>query len=221
MIFLSSRASHSHGCSPDLVITRNHTISKNLNSNITFSGYNQSFLAHFVIAFFFMIFSPCADQYIGPVFLLLTSHPSLLSCHHCRLTFPHPFQSNIKSCQLYLQIIFIYFLSIIVFPGSGSKYRLNSISQMSETLKINVGEFHFYLDREAEENVTYTLTSEKKMDLKKNDFYQFQQRDKVIRKKNKLNSKKGQTSMKRNRTHVLFHLWQNTGERNGCYISKQ
>ena len=48
---------------------------------------------------------------------------------------------------------------------------------------------------------------------KNHNFYSYQQRAKVISKQSKPNSKEGQTSTKRNRTRILFHLWQNTGER--------
>lgn len=220
---LNTTASHSHGCSPDLVITRNCTTSKSLNSNITSSDYNQSFLAHLVIASFFMTLLPCADQYIGPVFLIFIDSPSFPFSHviigaSLSLTFSN--QSNIKSCQLYLQIMFIYFLCTIVFPGSGSQYRLNSISQMSEALKINVGGFHICLGCRSKRESHFHIDNGKKMDLKNHNVYPSQQRAKVISKQNKLNPKDGQTSTKRNKTHVLFHLRQNTGERNGCHISK-
>lgn len=222
---LNTTTSHSHGCSPDLVITRNCTTCKNLNSNSTSSDYKQSFLAHVVIAHFFMTLSPRADQYIGPVFLLFIDSPPFPFSHtitgaSVSLTLSN--WSNITSCQLSLQITFIYFLCTIVFPGSGSQYRLNNIPQMSEALKINVGEFHFCLGRRSKRECHFHIDNGKKMDhLKNHNFDPSQQRAKVISKQSNLNSKEGQTSMKRNRTHVLFHLWQNTGERNGCHISRE
>ena len=91
---LKTTACHSHGCSPDLVITRNCTTSKNLNSNITSSDYNQSFLVHFVRAPFFMTLTLCRPIH-WPSFLIIHWLPilSLLSCNHWCLTFSHLFQA--------------------------------------------------------------------------------------------------------------------------------
>ena len=92
-------ATHAHGCSPDLVITRNCTTSKNLNSNITLLDHNQSFLAHSDIGPFSTTLPPHADQSIGPrpSHYLLTPPPSsslmsLLAPH-----FPSSFTSNLTS----------------------------------------------------------------------------------------------------------------------------
>lgn len=61
---------HSHPL-PDLVITRNHIISKTFNSNITLLNYNQSFSAHFVKESFFTTLLPYADQSTSPHFLII------------------------------------------------------------------------------------------------------------------------------------------------------
>lgn len=109
---------HSHPL-PDLVITRNHIISKTFNSNITLLNYNQAFSAHFVKESFFTTLLPYADQSTSPLshYLLAslfssliifgTSPPLTLTYNHTSspINFISKLYSFIFYLPLYLQFL--------------------------------------------------------------------------------------------------------------------
>lgn len=101
---------HSHGSSPDLVITRNCPTSK----KCQFKYYPLELLQPVI---------PCSFSYRT----LFYNSPATCRPIHWptapSLPLTFYIQSNIKSCQLYLQIILTYCLFAIVFPVSGSQYR--------------------------------------------------------------------------------------------------